>query len=513
MSTKPYDAVIIGAGLSGLAAGACLARAKKRILVLEHHSVPGGYAHAFTRQQFWFEVSLHAINGLAPGEGLNKALTELGILDKLTFHRLDPFYQANFPQHNVTAAADIETYQAHLEELFPAEKESINNLFTNICLFADDVGRYRQAKQQGQQITQEDMAIQFPQMACALSQTWGDYLNAHVSNTELKGILCVLWNYVGLPPSRINACFGLSMFNSYHRLGAFYPEGGSFAISQALAAVIEEHGQEIRYNETVNRIAIANQTATHVQTESGLNIATDCVISAISHTDTVLKLTGKSYFPEDYVNKIERRQPGISSFIIYLGIDHSKLATKLQNHCSFISTTYDAERAYSYARAGEFDKSDFIIAHYHPPADHQGRGENYSTLMIITLAYHHYANYWGSGGDYHNYRKNHEYHRLKKDVSQILLARAETVMPGLQAAIIHKSVATPLTNMRYTLNPAGSIYGVEQTTENIFTDPLTATTSINNLLLSGTWIAGGGMSMAICSGKSTAELLLSNPVI
>ena len=44
-----YDAVVIGAGLGGLSAAAAFARQGYKVLVLEQHSVAGGYASAFTR--------------------------------------------------------------------------------------------------------------------------------------------------------------------------------------------------------------------------------------------------------------------------------------------------------------------------------------------------------------------------------------------------------------------------------------------------------------------------------
>ena len=54
-----YDCVVIGAGNGGLAAAAQLSAAGARVLLLEQHTVPGGFATSFVRGRFEFEASLH----------------------------------------------------------------------------------------------------------------------------------------------------------------------------------------------------------------------------------------------------------------------------------------------------------------------------------------------------------------------------------------------------------------------------------------------------------------------
>ena len=63
-----YDAIIIGSGLGGLSCGSYLAINGWKVLVLEKHSIPGGYASSFKRGDFTFDVGLHMINGVAKGE-------------------------------------------------------------------------------------------------------------------------------------------------------------------------------------------------------------------------------------------------------------------------------------------------------------------------------------------------------------------------------------------------------------------------------------------------------------
>ena len=121
------DVVVIGAGLAGLSAAAHLAKEGHRPLVIEHHAVPGGFAHEFTRRGFRFEVALHALDGAGPGGWLYGMLKHLGILDRITLQRLDPLYHLRLPDFEVTAHADVNEYRRELVELFPGETEGITS--------------------------------------------------------------------------------------------------------------------------------------------------------------------------------------------------------------------------------------------------------------------------------------------------------------------------------------------------------------------------------------------------
>ncbi|MFZ1178548.1 MAG: NAD(P)-binding protein, partial [Mycobacterium sp.] len=75
------DAVVVGAGLGGLAAAVTLAGGGMKTVVLEQHSLPGGYASGFQRGPYRFDTALHALNGLAPGGGTGVLYEQLGIGD------------------------------------------------------------------------------------------------------------------------------------------------------------------------------------------------------------------------------------------------------------------------------------------------------------------------------------------------------------------------------------------------------------------------------------------------
>ena len=76
--TDSYDVVIIGAGNGGLTAATTLAMNGAKVLLLEQHNLPGGFATSFVRGRFEFETSLHEMDEYGPesNQGAVKRLFE-----------------------------------------------------------------------------------------------------------------------------------------------------------------------------------------------------------------------------------------------------------------------------------------------------------------------------------------------------------------------------------------------------------------------------------------------------
>jgi prolycopene isomerase len=94
------------------------------------------------------------------------------------------------------------------------------------------------------------------------------------------------------------------------------------------------------------------------------------------------------------------------------------------------------------------------------------------------------------------------YNAEKERIADVLIGQVEkTLMPGLRGAIEVKEIGTPLTNVRYTGNYRGAIYGWDQTLDNAMPNRLPQSTPVKNLYLSGAWTQpGAGYSAVIGSG-------------
>lgn len=518
MSSQKYDAVVIGAGLGGLSAAGYLAKAGKKVLVLEHHTVPGGYAHEFRRGKYRFEVALHALDGAGPGGWAYPALTELEVLDQVTFRRMDPFYTVRFPGREIIAHADMTQYEGELIRHFPQEAAGIRQLVDAMLTVFWEVRRFMVDGELGIRPSMAQMPARYPHMLAAMSQNWAEFMEQYIHDPELQGAFTTLWAYYGLPPEQLNAATFIFPWVSYHLFGAYYPEGGSMAMSRAIEATIKKYGGEVRYKQTVTKIEIEDGRATAVLTDKGLRAEADLIISNANPPDTMLKFVGRKHLPERYAAKVEDalQKPALSNLVVYLGLDRDLLAEGWPYHELFLIETYDLAEDYENMVHGRFHKAGLVISHY-DQADPGCAPEGGSVITITALADWDYADQWGTGGDpaaldpksptY--YRKNPQYQELKQAAGDALIERVETVIPGLRQAIKHVEVATPLTNYRYSLNPGGSIYGSEQTVDNMYLNCLSEKTPIPNLFLAGAWVTGGGMSAAMLSGRSVARRALA----
>jgi all-trans-retinol 13,14-reductase len=72
-----WDAIVVGSGIGGLAAGAALSTCGKRVLILERHAQPGGLTQSFQRRGWRFNVGVHYLGGFGPGEANRRLLDHL----------------------------------------------------------------------------------------------------------------------------------------------------------------------------------------------------------------------------------------------------------------------------------------------------------------------------------------------------------------------------------------------------------------------------------------------------
>ena len=131
---KQYDAVVIGAGNGGLAAAVRLLQGGARVLVVEKHNLPGGFATSFRRGRFEFEASLHELNdfGTADNAGDVRVLfDEFGITDKIEWMQIPEAYRVISREEKLDATMPfgVSAFIDRMEQYVPGSRASVQKFF------------------------------------------------------------------------------------------------------------------------------------------------------------------------------------------------------------------------------------------------------------------------------------------------------------------------------------------------------------------------------------------------
>ena len=525
--TPAYDVVVIGAGGGGLAAAARLSRAGMKVLVIEQNSKVGGYMGSFTRGPYFFEISLHGMDGLNP-DGLHEQTFEaLGITDKVVPIQLDPMYRAVFPDFVLDVPADPDAYMQQLQQQFPHEAEGIFELFQTMNSLYNGM-QFFVYLYEGSLL--EALPHYNAGDIAALSRyqnvTLSDMLHEYIADEQLIAAFTQLASYGGLPPDALSAQFFTLFWSSFHRGGFYYFAGGSQSVAAALAEVVEEHGGRIMLSTKAEKIVIKRGRAVAVQTVSGQEFPCRFVVSNANAPATFNNLVGREHLPEDFLKKLDALQVGTSWFQVYLGVDHNyREAFPLGTHEIIVNGSYDQGENFSYFLSGDIDRAPYFIMNY-STVDSGAAPEGKNVIVLSTILPYDFVNNWqtvGMPADAVTAATSNmsaacagceQYVALKKQMAEKLIQRAENLLPGLSSHIDVIEVGSPRTMEFFTHNPQGAMLGWSNTTEQVLFNRLPQATPIHNLYLAGAWtFPGGGQSAVLESGKFAAEKILRKSLL
>lgn len=507
METNQFDAVIIGSGLGGLSCAAAFARQGFKPLVLEQHNRPGGYATTFKRPGgFVFDVSLHA-TAVGERNSIHNLIPGFPEITDVEFLPLPNLYRAIFPDHDIRVPQkNLDEYKNILAGYFPEETEGINGIVDDMQGLPRDIRKISNAKGK---VDMDRFPVDYPYLFKCYSNTWEELLDKRIVNPKLKAILSAQWTYYGLPPSLLSSYYYALPAIDYLTTGGYYPRGKCQKISNAFVKFIEEHGGKVMLNTRVEQILLKENTAYGVKTDKGEEFTGKVVISNANAHDTFHKMLNNKKSLLDYLTKLDKLSVSISSFQVFLGLKDDLIGKSgITDTEIFYENEYDLEASYKAAMEADIENSCFDLTLY--DNTYQGyspKGKNTITMAAIQ-GYDHWKKY---EHDYFNNNKS-EYRKEKQRMADILIKRVEqTLLPGLSKSIEVKEIGTPLTNVRYTSNYRGAIYGFDQTLNNSGNNRLSHDTPIKNLYLSGAWTKPGhGYGGVLWSGLECFGEIMQN---
>ncbi|HEY3321534.1 MAG TPA: NAD(P)/FAD-dependent oxidoreductase [Planctomycetota bacterium] len=267
MSESHYDCVIIGAGMSGLAAGIRLAHFGKRVCILERHSMPGGLNSFYQIGGRKFDVGLHAVTNFVTKETKAAPLTKLLRQLRIRYDELDLSPQMHsevrFPTATLRFSNDIALLTEQIASKFPAQVDGFRRLVERL---------------------QALEATQALDLHAPARQALGEFITEPLL---IEMLLCPLMYYGSAWEDDMQFGQMAIMFKSIFCEGFGRPRAGVRQIISTLIRHFKGNHGELRLNRGAKRLLIEKGRVAGVELEDGYVITADAVLSSAGLVETL----------------------------------------------------------------------------------------------------------------------------------------------------------------------------------------------------------------------------------
>lgn len=502
VSGDKWDAIVVGAGLGGLSCAAGLSRNGLKVLVLERHNKVGGYAHQFLRKagpgiEYRFDVALHITGGFDQGASLRLLFEDMGLWDRIEVKRLDKIMHSVFPDFEFTLPTDKRLFRQRLIQQFPDDKRGIDSLLDALDRFGEELAAMR-SHRGTRGASPADLARAYPTVARYMTASLRELVSDHTANERIGAVFGQLHGYLGLPPSRLSAFVYLQILHSFFTEGAYYIQGGGYALSRALSDCIEEQGGRVVTRTEVARILVEGGRCVGVQTKKGDRHEAPVIVSNAPAPLTFGRLIDPSVVDPGYMDLIRTGEVSASVIQAYIGLKGTPREIGFEDHDYFVNAGYDLDAQFERHLAEDYGSGTFGMANntvVNPSDTPPGR----SIVEVLVFA---------DGKRWCGLPKD-EYRRKKAEVTEVLLDLASRVIPDIRERIEVIEVGTPHTMERYTLNPFGAVFSYSTTPTGHTRFRPRPETPVPGLYLASTWTTSGpGFGPAVAGGMSTARKIL-----
>lgn len=454
-----YDVLIIGAGMSGLAAGIRLAHFGKKVCILERHYRVGGLNSYYSFEGRKFDVGLHAMTNYVPAGTRGTPMTKL--LRQLRFKAEDlalceqTMSAVRFGDAELRFTNDFAFFREEVYRNFPGQADSFEKL-TKVVLEYDELAldaRPVSARSVVSGILTDPLLTDM--LFCPLMY----YGNAQQHDMEFGQFVI--------------------MFKSIFLEGFARPRDGVRHIIDLLVRKYKESGGDLRVRAGVRSARVSGSKVTSVELDSGEVLTADKVMSCAGYVETMDLLSGNGRRPAT------ADQVGQMSFVESIFVlDRQPMDLGLDKTIVF----FNRSDRFRYRRPDEMvDYGSGVIC---CPNNFRYSEPLQEGIVRITNM----ANF-----DLWNRLGAEDYLAQKELCRHTALEEAVKVVPDFRSRIVCSDTFTPRTIHRFTGHLNGAVYGSPVKLKN-------GATHLENLFICGTDQGFLGIVGAMLSGISMANL-------
>ena len=453
-----YDVIIIGGGMSGLAAGIRLAYYDKKVCILEKHHRIGGLNSYYVKDGHKFDVGLHAMTNYVPRGVKSTPLPKLLRQLRLKHEDFDLSQQRmsmiQFPDKTLRFNNGLDFFIQEVVDNFPAQADNFQKLIKTIF---------------------EHDALSLDTRPVSAFEVVGSILSDPLL---IDMIFCPLMFYGNAMEDDMEFGQFVIMFQSIFNEGFARPWAGVRQILDVLVNKYKENGGELRLRSGVKRITVADEKARLILLENGEELTADNVISSAGYVETMRLLS--DYDPEEFKHK-----SGRLSFIEFIMIlDREPAEIGYDKTITF----FNHSDRFNYRKASDLvDVSSGVVC---CPGNFEYENPLLEPLVRVTNI----ANF-----DLWNELEQKEYKEQKAFWLETTLKEVVKFVPDFRSSILYTDVFTPKTIHRFTGHINGAVYGSPNKIKR-------GRTHLKNLFICGTDQGFLGIVGAMLSGISMANL-------
>lgn len=510
--TGSHDAIVVGSGIGGLAVAALLARqARRRVLVLERHYVPGGFTHTFRRPGYEWDVGVHYVGDLQPG-GMLRALFDEITDGQLAWESMGDVYDRVFlGAERFDFPRGEAALRARLHATFPAEGAAIDRYFTLVHEAVAAMYDFLATRAYPRLVGTLLKPLARRRFFRFSDRTTRQVLESLTRDQRLIGLLTAQFGDYGLPPAE--SSFVMHALVAQHYLGgAYYPVGGAARIAETIVPVIRAAGGDVLTNAEVAEIVVEGGRAV------GVRMAADGAVlrAPLIISDAGAALTFGKLLPQQVAARLGWRAtrrdlaPSVAHACLYVGLKGTAEELGLERTNLWVFPDEHHER--TVARAADPGEAPFAYVSF-PSAkdpDFARRCPGRATIEVATLLP------WGRFAAWQDtrwHKRGDRYESAKQQLTEKLLDVLYTHVPQARGRVEVAELSTPLSTRHFVGHPRGEIYGLAHTPARFRNALLRPQTPLRGLCLTGADVATAGVAGALLGGALCASAILRRNVI